>query len=100
MSNLVDSVANILVEESKSENRDYITGERNLILTKEELLLKIIRYKEGKSYLRVLEAEYKILERQGVIRGFYLNGITYFRIPDWDSLMSRINAFNYVCGPY
>lgn len=100
MSIYLENLEDRLVEISKMENKEYITGEKDLVLSKEDLLLKIIKYKDGKSYLNVLEAEHNILEGQQAIKWLEIKGRLYFKIPDWDRFMSKVNAFHVACGPY
>lgn len=100
MSIYLDNIADRLVEISKDENKDYITGEKDLTLSKEDLLLKMIKYENGKSFINVLEVEHNILEGQQAIKWLEIKGKLYFRIPDWDRFMSKVNAFHVACGPY
>lgn len=95
-----EQIASNLVGINKELKQDFLTGEVNLELTKEELTNKILKLKNGKSYLGVLEHEHNILERQGVIKGEIINGEVMFSIPNWDSFISRVDAFHVACGPY
>lgn len=97
---LTGQLADNLVRISKELKEDFITGETNLKLTKEELERKMLKLKNGKSYLGVLQWEHNILERQGVVKGAIVDGEVMFDIPDWDNFISRVNAFHEACGPY
>lgn len=98
--NFLEQIAGNLVEVYKGTEEYFLTGEKNLILSKSELKEKLLKLENGKSYLGVLKLEHKLLEGQGVINGEFKDGKVIFTIPDWDSFISRVNAFHVACGPY
>lgn len=95
-----EKVANELTEINKEIKEDFITGEKNLLLSRKELKDKLLKLKDGKSYIGVLAAEHRILEGQGAISLKFTEDEVLFYIPDWDSFISRVNAFHVACGPY
>jgi len=91
--NYLDNILDFLVSESKNENNPILTGEKNLKITKSGLIDRILANKRGEGYIDVLECENSILERQGLIRGYFEDGDVYFDIPNYDRFISAVNAF-------
>lgn len=99
-SKFIEQVANNLVELNKTAKESFLTGEKNLVLSEPKLVDKLLQIENGKSYLGVLANEYRILEGQGAIKAEIKNDKAIFNIPDWDSFISKVNAFHVACGPY
>ena len=103
MSGLLDLQMTLLsacVEQNKEcGDGPILTGEKNLDITKAELLERVHKNKNGDGYVDVLEYEHPILVRQGLFEGRFdrekLN--IYFKIPDWDAFISAVNAFYIAC---
>jgi hypothetical protein len=76
-----------------------LTGEKNLTISKEELIERVKKINSG--YLEVMEMEAKILIRQGLFNGYLkggdASGEILFDIPDWDKFISAVDAFYKVC---
>lgn len=98
--NFLEQIAGNLVEVNRDTKENFLTGEKNLILSKLELKDKLLKFENGKSYLGVLKLEHELLEGQGAINEEFKDGKVIFTIPDWDSFISRVNAFHVACGPY
>lgn len=93
MSFLNDNLDHI-VELTKGNKNLTLTGEKNLTLTKAELIKKISTYPNSEGYFDVLEHEHMILERQGLIKGEYISGAgIQFNVSDWDRFICSVNAF-------
>lgn len=95
-----NKMASEIIHNNKDSKEAFLTGETKLKLTKDELEKKMLKLKNGKSYLGVLKAEHRILEGQGAILAGMVDGEIVFAISDWDSFISRIDAFHIACGPY
>jgi hypothetical protein len=76
-----------------------LTGEKNLTISKDELIERVEKINPG--YLEVMEMEANILVRQGLFRGYFKSGDVcgdiVFDIPDWDKFISSVDAFYKVC---
>jgi len=71
-----------------------LTGEKDLIIKKEELRKRIQTYKLAEQYFDVMENEHEILERQGLLWGYIDDEYKImFKIPDWDRLITAIHVF-------
>jgi len=93
-----NSITKKLIEIHKEEQRDFLTGEKDLLVPKNEFIDKIMKYENGESYLEVISMENSIFERQGLVHGFSdENWDTYFKIPNWDNFMSGVYAFYIAC---
>ena len=90
---LMEDVVNNIVESNKEQEKDFLTGEKNLDIPKGEFEEKVTAYKNGIEYLMILEEEGMELERQKSIKGYYDQGKPIYHIPDWDILLSKLNAF-------
>lgn len=85
-----------LVENNKSEDNKMLTGEKDLLIPKEQLIEKVKAI--NPAYLEVMEMEAKIFIGQGLFRGFFnIDGNIYFSIPDWDKFISAVDAFYVAC---
>jgi hypothetical protein len=82
------------VEIKKAEGLT-LTGEKNLTITKEELIKRASEINPG--YLEVMETEAQIFVRQGLFTDHFKNREIYFDIPDWDRFISAVDAFYNVC---
>lgn len=102
MGGLVDFQRTILgmcVDQNKADNSPILTGERNLDITKAELLERIRKNKDGEGYIDALQGESAILARQGLFVGRYDydKNDYYFKVPDWDAFISAVKSFYDVC---
>jgi hypothetical protein len=85
----------ICIDANKQEKSSMLTGEKDLDITKEELIKRVLKINEG--YLEVMEKEASILVRQGLFVGRIEKDGIYFKIPDWDAFISAVNAFYVAC---
>ncbi len=73
------------------------TGEKDLVLSRELFHKRFARYERQKDFMKIIDVEIKALVKQGSIKR--LDNYMY-EVPDWDSLVAKLIAFNSVCGPY
>jgi hypothetical protein len=93
-------ILGVTIEHDKNSNDGPIlTGEKNLDISKEDLMEKVKENVHGKDYLDVMETESNILVRQGLFKGRIdpKLGAIMFEIPDWDMFITAVHAFYKVC---
>ena len=89
-----------LLKEIKEKNEANLkfTGEKELYLSKNDFIEKMLQNEKGNIYLHILEKENMILERQGLIEGNKTPaGIIYFFIYDYDMLLTALHSFYITC---
>lgn len=96
----IERVGKNLVELNREESKEFITGEKNLMLTPYELKEKLLQYENGRSYYEICIIEGTILRAQGAFSTKATPEGIAIVIPDWDSFISKVNAFHVACGPY
>lgn len=68
---------------------------KNLHLTKQQFMDKVLKEKDGWALLDCLEGgEHRIAERLGLINGYHQNGEIYFDIPEWNNLIAHLRIVN------
>lgn len=79
-----------------NEQEAMLTGEKNLLLQKDELIKKVKSI--NPNYIEVIETESNIFERQGLFTRYCNESRQIvFEIPDWDMFISAVDAFYTVC---
>ena len=70
-------------------------------MTKENAEKELLSLNDGREILAVLQVEANILERQGLIHGYFYDGGIAFEFPSGlQSFVASCRAFSSVCGPY
>lgn len=68
-----------------------------LHLTKDELMAKMYKEKDGHELLELLESgESRIVERMGLCHGYIKEGQVVFDIPGWNNLVAHLRIVNSV----
>lgn len=80
-----------VVNNNQKEGFTALTGEKGAVISKEDLIKRIKEI--NPAYVEVMETEFNILVRQGLIEEVKV----MFRIPNWDNFISSIDAFYEVC---
>lgn len=70
-----------------------LTGEKNLTITKKDLIKKVRENKRADEYLDAMSDEAHILVRQNLFKGYIKDREIYFDIPDYDLLIIAVHAF-------
>lgn len=80
-----------LTGESTQEN----TESKNLTLTKEQFMGKMLLEEDGVGLLDLLESgEWRVVERMGMINGYVKDGKPYFDVPRWNNLVAHLRIVN------
>lgn len=92
----IDIVLDKVIETCEGKG---LTGEKNLTISKKELVKRVENI--NPDYLEVMEKEANIFVRQGLFKGYFADGDILgdilFDIPDWDKFISAVDAFYKVC---
>lgn len=69
----------------------------DLLLTKAEFMGKMLKEKDGRALLDLLEmGECNVVENLGLLHGYIEKGVVYFDCPRWNSLLTHLRIVNSV----
>lgn len=69
----------------------------DLLLTKDEFIDRVNREDNGQELLDLLEmGESNVCERMGLCHGYIEGGVVYFKVPEWNHLISHLKLVNSV----
>jgi hypothetical protein len=78
------------------ENTQEGSDTTDLHLTKQEFMDRMLREKDGRALLDLMEdGEWRVCERLGLTRAYY-DGVAYIDVPRWNNLLAHLRIVNSV----